>query len=195
MAAGRALINRVYRSEAVIVNRTDLVGPSAIDHIGDIVFRLATADDFDRLGELERYGRGSIHRTRVEKDKDWLFVACHGDRIVATVRYGRVVRDRLASRVVQLGPTQVWAADAFCLPEYRNQGISRHLLLFVWRFLASRGYTELFGAIRVTNTRSLRVFLHAGSKPLYYVSSVRILLWEHLRVSKDIPRKFSEGLK
>jgi GNAT superfamily N-acetyltransferase len=196
MPAILAIINRyLYRSRQCVVVGSRVAGPPADDRLGDVVFRLATSSDLEHLDELERYGRGSRQRTFVEEDNDWLFVACHGDRIVATARYSRVVRDELISRVVQLGQGQVWGADQFCLPEYRNQGISRLLALFANRYLASRGYTDVASSVLVTNTSSLRMTLHKGNKPLYYVSYSRMLFWERLRVSKSMPRRLWDALK
>jgi GNAT superfamily N-acetyltransferase len=196
MPAIRAIIIRyVYRSEQCVIFGDRLSGPPADDRVDDIVFRQATPSDLEHLDELERYGRGSRQRAFVEQENDWLFVACHGDRIVATARYGRVVRDEVISRVVHLEQGQVWGADQFCLPEYRNRGISRLLALFANRYLASRGYTDVASSVLVTNTSSLRMTLHKGNKPLYYVSYSRMLFWERLRVSKSMPRRLWDALK
>jgi GNAT superfamily N-acetyltransferase len=196
LAAGRALIDRfIYRSHRCIVTWNLLAGPPAPDRVGDVVFRLATPSDFDRLDELERYGRGSTHRTYVQQDNDWLFVGGHGDRIVATRRVTRVMRDSVVSRVLQLGPGQLWGADVFCLPEYRHRGIAPRLQQFGDRYLATLGYKERLGTIVVTNTPSLRMSRLSGKRPLYYVSYVRILFWERLRVSKDIPREYWDEVK
>lgn len=187
------MIDRAYRSHRCIVTHNLLGGPPAADHVGSVRFRPAGPADLDRLGELEPYGRGSVDRRYVEEDHDWLFVACDGDRIVATRRYGRVIRHELVSRVVQLGDGQVWSADIFCLPEYRNQSIARYLGLFAERVLASYGYTEMFGVISVTNTPSLRSVLRKGGRPVYYLSYFRFLFYERLGVSRDVPRRFVEG--
>jgi GNAT superfamily N-acetyltransferase len=197
VATGHAIIDRfVYHSQQYIVTYNPLAGPPAPDHIGDVFFRLARPSDLDHLEELEQYGRGATtHRAYVEEGNDWLFVACHGERIVATRRASRVIRDSVISRVIQLEPGQIWGADVFCLPEYRNQGIGRYLQLFGDRFLASLGYRERFGSIVVTNTPSLRASRGAGRQPLYYVSFLRILFWERLRVSKSMPRHYWDALK
>lgn len=186
----RAVAGRfIYRSHRYVITWTLLDGAPEPDHIGDVVLRLATPCDLGRLGEFERYGRGSIPLSYVERDKDWLFVACDGDRIVATRRLSVVVRDPVISRVVQLGPTQVWGADTFCLPDYRNRGIARHLQKFAERYLANLGYRERLGSIVATNTPSLRMSRASGSAFISYVSYVRILGWERVCVSKDIPRQ------
>jgi GNAT superfamily N-acetyltransferase len=195
VAALRAVIDRVYRSHRFLVLRTELAGPPAADHLGDIVFRVATPADLDHLDEFEQYGRGSRQRKYVEEDKDWLFVACHGDRIVMTRRYSPVLppaaRDGhgLVPRVVQLGPAQAWGADSFCLPEYRNRKIGRHMGFFADRFMASLGYTQLFSAIPAGNDVSIRMNLQIGRRPLYSVSYVRLLFWERLRVSREFPEQ------
>lgn len=178
----------MYHSRQYIVTYNLLEGAPGPDRTGDVVMRLATPSDLDRLGALEPYGRGATtHRPYVEHDSDWLFVACHRDRIVATRRVSRVIRDRLMSRVVQLGARQLWAADVFCLPEFRNRGIGRCLQLFGNRYLGRLGYTELFGAIAAENTASIRASLGAETRLLYFVAHLRILSWERLRVSKDPP--------
>ena len=171
--------------------RCALAGPPAADHVGDVVFRLATPADLDDLAEFERYGRGSAQRAYVEEDGDWLFVASHGQRIVATRRYSRAVPPyALMSRVIRLGRGQVWGADIFALPEYRNRHIARHLAIFGERWLASQGYTELFTSVSADNTASLRMSYEKGSRPFYHVTYFRLLLYERLRVSTEIPRRF-----
>jgi hypothetical protein len=199
MAAGRIMINRyVYRSHRFVVTRAVLAGPPAADHAGDIVFRLATSSDLDHLDDLERYGRGSTHRSHVKQDSDWLFVACHGDRIVATRRYSRALpsaaRDGhgLMSRVLQLERGQVWSADAFWLPEYRNQGLNAHFAIFTMRFLASLGYTAQYATITVDNIPSMRSSRRRGSELVYYVAHTRLLFWERLRVSREFPEQFRD---
>ena len=193
IATSRRLIDRfVYHSYRCVITYSPAGGPPAVDHVGEVTFRLATPSDLDRLEELERYGRGAIHRQHIEKDHDWLVVACDGDRIVATRRASRVIRDSVISRVITLGPDQFWGADIFCLPEYRNRGIGRHLQVFGDRYLASLGYRDRFGSIAVTNTASLRTSRAAGRQALYDVSFLRILFWERLRVSKRVPGHFCD---
>jgi len=193
-AAVRAVRRYIYRSHRFLVMRTVLAGPPVAAAVGDVVFRLATPSDLEGLEELERYGRASRHRRLVRDDNDWLFVACHGDRVVATRRYSRalppVSRDGhgLMSRLLELGHAHVWAADTFCLPEYRNQGIGRLLGLYAMRALAALGYTENFGTIAIGNGPSLRMARRQGSQPLYYVSYVRVLWYERLRVSRKLPK-------
>jgi GNAT superfamily N-acetyltransferase len=193
-AAVRRFVARyVYRTYRCVVTHSSLAGPPAVDHVGDVRFRIATPSDLDRLEEFERDGRGARHRAYVEGDRDWLFVACDGDRIVATRRVSRVIRDGILSRVIGLGPDQVWAADVYCLPEYRSRGIGRHLVVFVDRYLASLGYRDRFGSVDVTNTASLRMSRAAGRRAVYDVSFVRVLGWERLHVSKHVPRRFWEA--
>ena len=164
-------------------------------------FRAATLQDIDRLARCEFHGRASRHRKYVEEDDDYLFIAEHGQEIVATLRYSRrlpsVLRDGhgLVSKIMQLTPAQVWGADAFCLPEYRNNGISRQLLLFALRWLADRGYTEAFGTIATTNLPSLRMSLNVGSRIVCYVSYVRFLSYKRLRISRALPRRVEARLE
>jgi hypothetical protein len=185
--------HHVYRSHRFVVTRATLAGPPAASGVGEIVFRLATPSDLERLDELDRYGRGSRHRFYVEKDEDWLFVACHGERIVATRRYSRTLpgpsRDGhgLTSRVVRLEPDQVWAADTFCLPEYRGHRVAFLLGVFARRYLASLGYRQNLSSIAIDNTSSLRMQSRSGSERILYVSYLRILFYERLRVSREIP--------
>jgi hypothetical protein len=110
IGAIRTFIDRcVYRSYRCVITYSPAGGPPAVDHVADVKFRLATRSDLDRLDELDRYGRGAIHRQYVKRDDDWLVVACDGDRIVATRRASRVIRDSVISRVIKLGPDQFWA--------------------------------------------------------------------------------------
>lgn len=193
IAVVRAIINRyVYRSYQGVIFCTRLAGPPTEDHVGNVVFRLATTSDLDHLAELEHYGRGASLRAGVLEDNDWLFIACHGDRIVATRQYSRAVPPHgLLSRVIHLGPAQVYMADVFCLPEYRSQGIARRLALFGDRGMASSGYTESVAATAAGNIPSLRMSLRKGNgHPISYVSYVRLLFYERLVVSKDIPPQY-----
>lgn len=183
----RAVHGRCVSRSRFHITRCPMAGPPVDDGDGSVAFRLATPADRSGLEALERYGRGAGHLRHVAEDRDWLFLACDGDRIVATLRYGRVIRDPLAARLVQLGPTEVWTGDIFCVPEYRNRGIGRHLTRFVWRFLAARGYTHVRGAIDVGNVASLRMCLHAGCEVSCLVSYWRVLCYERLRISSASP--------
>jgi hypothetical protein len=196
VATARTLFRRyVYGAYHDVVVRTALAGPPVPDRVGDIVFRLATPADLDALGQLDRYGRGRVQRSHVEKDRDWLFVARHGDRIVATRRYSRnVPAHGVMSRVVRLQPGQVWSSDAFCLHEYRNQGLNRRFGHYTMRFLAALGYTEQIGSIAATNIASLRSSRRRGSRPLYYVSYVRCLFYTRLRMSTELPAELEARL-
>jgi GNAT superfamily N-acetyltransferase len=189
-----AIIRRfVYQSQRWLIVYSPAGGPPAADRVGDITYRVATYEDLDRLEELEQYGRGATHRRYVEKDNDWLFLACHGDRIVATRRGSRVIRDSVIARVIQLRPDQYWGADVFCLPEYRGRGIARHLQAFGDRYCASLGYKDRLGTIGATNTASINMNRATGTQPLYYVVHTRIFFWESLRVTKDIPTRVWGG--
>jgi GNAT superfamily N-acetyltransferase len=183
------LAARVYSFEHYIVTH-NVLASEASDHAGDVRFRLAGPSDLDRLTELNPYGRGKTDRKYVDEEGDWLFVAEHDDRIVATRRYGRVIRHPVVSRVVRLGGGQVWSADIFCVPEYRNQGIARYLGLFAETVLRSHGHTEVFGVMNIKNVASLRSVLRKGGRPVYYLSHLRLLSFERVGVSRTIPDRF-----
>jgi hypothetical protein len=185
---GTMLSRFVYGSQEFVVYRTRLDGSPAPDRAGDIVFRLATASDADHLQEFEPYGLGASQRAYAQYDHDWLFVASHGARIVATRRYSRQVpAGSLISRRLRLSSRQVWSADAFCLPAYRNQGLNRHFGRFTMRFLASQGYEEEFGVITASNVASLRSVLGRGSEFVYFVSYSRRLFYERFQFSDSLP--------
>jgi GNAT superfamily N-acetyltransferase len=183
----RALAERyVFRSYAAVVVATDISGPPITERLGDIVFRLATPDDLASLGELDRRGRGAALQEEIADSGDWLFVACHGQRIVAIRRCSRAVPEHsLISRVVELKAGQVWGADIYCVPEYRNRGIGGHLALFGERYLASLGYRQLFGVIAVGNAASIRMHSRVGKKPVCRVSYLRLLFYERLHISRE----------
>lgn len=196
------LVNRyIYRAFSFVVNRTELTGPPAADRVGDVVYRLATPADLQRLDQLEPYGRGARQRTFVEKEGDWLFVACRGDQIVGTRRYSRTLpsasRDGhgLMQRLLELKPTQVWSADAWLLPEYRQRGINQPFARFTMRFLASLGYTEQLAAVTLPNLPSLRSSARRGAERLCYVSYSRVLFFERLRISTELPQWLRAALE
>lgn len=196
----RSFIARyLYRSHGFVLTWIPLAGPPAPDHLGDITFRLATAADLERLEDFEAYGHGSRQRRYVEEDRDWLFVACRGERIVATRRYSRrlptAARDGhgLVPRVLELTPEQVWVAHAFLLPEYRNQGLNYHFGLFTMRYMTSLGYTESVGTIAPHNIVSLRTSRGRNARH-GFVSYTRLLFYERLRVSETLPRRLEEAL-
>ena len=193
----RALIKRyVYHRREFIVVRTELAGPPVPDRMGDIVFRPAVDSDLENLGELER-----STRRYVEQENDLLFVACRGHQIVATRRYAHAVptaaRDGhgLIPRILKLESDQIWTADAFLLPEYRNQGLNTRFGLFTMRFLASRGYREQIGTMNADNIAALRSSRHRGAEPIYYVSCIRLLFYKRLRVSEELPRSLAARLE
>ena len=74
------------------------------------------------------------------------------------------------------------------LEAYRNRGISRLLAVFANRWLVALGYTEVTFTVDAANIASIRMTLHKGCRALFSVSYVRILRWERLRVSKDVPQ-------
>jgi GNAT superfamily N-acetyltransferase len=197
MATIRTVMSRfVCDSYEGVVYRTRLAGPPAPDHFGDIVFRVATPSDLDHLAEFEQYGRGKYEHAYRNDRNNCLFVACHGDRIVAIRRYSRdLTPGGVTSRVLDLGLGQVCSADAFCLPEYRNQGVNRHFALFTMRFLASQGYTEELGVIDATNVPSLHSVLARGSEFVRFFSYSRILFYERLRISKEVAEQMMEKLR
>jgi GNAT superfamily N-acetyltransferase len=186
-AAARAFFARyVYRSSEQVIFRSGLAGPPAPDHLGEIRFRLATAADRPDIEALSRHGRP----VTIMEDGDWLFVAEHGDRIIATRVYNCAIPPHgLLSRVIDLKPGQVYMADLFIAPAYRNQSVGRHLALYADRFLAGRGYTEMFTAVATTNTPSIRLSLHKGSRPHCYVAYFRLLFHERLVVTADMPHR------
>src|SRR5262249_62147257 len=96
----------------------------------------------------------------------------------------------LISRVITLKHGQLWAADAFCLPEYRNRAIVRRLGLFAQAQLAREGYTEFVGAISVMNIPSLRMTLH-DSAFICRITYRRLLFNERLRISHEPIHEFT----
>jgi GNAT superfamily N-acetyltransferase len=196
LAASRAFRDRwIYRSYRCVITYSVAAGPPVPDQIGDVRFRPATPSDYEQLREFEGSGRGERARWYVDHENDSVVVACHGDRIVGFRRASRVIRDSVVSRVVKLEPGQFWGADVFCLPEYRSGGIGRHLKVFTDRYMASLGYKEHFGSIDVTNIASLRASRAAGREAAYYISYLKVLFWERLRVSKDVPDHVWKTLK
>jgi GNAT superfamily N-acetyltransferase len=172
-----------------VITRASLAGPPIAERLGEIVFRLATRADLARLTEFDRYDRhGVMARASVEEDHDWLFVACHAERIVAMRLVGRNVPPHgIMHKVVKLAPGQVWEKEMFCLPEYRGRGIACRLSLFSDRHLAGQGYTELLGVVAARNIASLRMHVHKGVEFVCYVSYSRLLIHERLRISREIP--------
>ena len=108
-------------------------------------------------------------------------------REVATRRCSREIRDAVVARAIQLGPRQVWIADIFCLPEYRSQAVSRHLILFADRELASEGYTDALAAVDADNAPSLRTSFRSGSEATRHVSYLRLFGYERLSIRTQLP--------
>jgi hypothetical protein len=189
----RAVFARyVYSSQRFLIVRNHLAGSPVPDHLDGIVFRPATPADLGNLREFDRYGRGQLQRVYVEKEHHWMFVACDGNRIVATRRCSATVpRHELMSRVVQLAPGEFWSSDSFCLPEYRNRGLNRLFGLFMARYMATRGYKTHLSAVAVTNLPSIRSSQRKGSRFVCHVSYVRLLWSEKVRVSKELPDAFA----
>ena len=189
----RAVFARcVYRSQEFLIVRNELAGAPVPDHLDGIVFRPATPADLQNLGEFDQYGRGTLQRRYVETDHHWMFVACDGDRIVATRRCSDTVpRHELLSRVVRLAPGEFWSSDSFCLPEYRNRGLNRHFGLYMARSMSTRGYRTHLSGVAVTNIPSLRSSRKKGSRVMYHVAYSRVLWHERIRVSKELPPAFA----
>jgi hypothetical protein len=189
-AAVRAIIGRyIHRSVEYLVLCSRTIDQDAPDRVGDVVFRLATPSDRESLQRFDRARRVTQHPS-LAPHREWCFLACDGDRIVATRRYTDTLPPQgLMSRVLRLTRGQLWAADVFCLPQYRNRGIARGLGLFAQRVLAAEGFTEFFGGITVANTASLRMTLH-DSEFVCHVRYVRCVFRERLRLSRELPASF-----
>ena len=195
VATLRRIRPHLYSSRKFVIIRKRLRDSVVSGHLGEIVFRRASAADLDRLDSLDAHGRGSAQRAFVEQRHDLLFVACHADRIIATRRCSREIRDPLVARVVRLGAGQIWVADVFCLPEYRNQAVVRHLILFADRELASEHYSEALAAVDADNIPSLRTSLRSGSEAACYVSSLRMLSYERMRLHTELPERLQARLR
>ena len=187
LASARVLSRRyIYGLTEFVIFRQALAKQPVDDRPGEIAFRLATPADLERLPPLGR--RGHMYRQQVGRDGDWLFVACDGDRILATRLISKALpRYGLLSKAVLLTPSQVWGTDLFCLPKYRGRGIARRLMRFTNQYLASLGYAECLYSVAPTNAVSLRLQLDLGAEPISYVSHRRLLLYGRLRVSREIP--------
>jgi GNAT superfamily N-acetyltransferase len=185
---GRFRVRFIYGSQDFIITRVALSGPPVHDKLGEVTLRLATPSDLPHLDELERYDRrASVIRGHVE-DGNWLFIACHGDRIVAArITSPAIPTHAITAKALRLGPEQAWDEDMFCVPDYRGKGIARHLSLFSDRYMASLGYTEAFASISTWNIPSLRMQLHKGSEFAYHVSYRRFLIYDRLSVSPHRP--------
>lgn len=184
----------VYRSLEHVIMCSRTIDQDAADHVGDVVLRLATPADAERLRRFDQ-AREAPHRPPLGVHREWCFIACDGDRIVASRRYmDELPSYRLVSRVVRLQPGQLWADDVYCLAEYRGRGIARSLGLFAQRVLATDGYRDFFGSISVTNAASLRMTLH-DSDFVCHLRYVRLLLYERLRVSTEIPPPLREAVR
>ena len=181
---------RVVRTQEVVIYRTVLAGPPAADASGGLRFCVAGPQHLDDLAAFERvrYGAHTRRRGHVNEDNDWLFLAWDGDRIVATRRYSRAfMPGEIWSRVLTLRASQVWSADAYCVPEYRNRGVNRQFGRFTMRYLAARGYTEEFGVIDASNAASLRSVVGRGSELVYFISYTRYFFYARLVVSANLP--------
>jgi GNAT superfamily N-acetyltransferase len=194
----RVLTRRcLYGSHEFLITRARLGGPAVDDRVGDIDFRPAGKADLARLGELDHFGRrGWMARAAVEEDGDWLFIACQTDRIVAMRLVAHDVPPHgVVRKVITLSPDQVWEKELFCLPEYRGRGIARHLSLYGDRCLAAQGYTELLGIISVDNTSSLRMHVRKGVDFACYASYRRLLTYERLQISPELPKELEAHMK
>jgi hypothetical protein len=98
------------------------------------------------------------------------------------------------ARLLELKPTQVWAADVWLLPEYRQRGINHPFAFYAMRSLASLGYTQYLASVTLPNLPSLRSTGRRGAKRLYYVSYTRLLFYERLRVSAELPSRLRAAL-
>jgi GNAT superfamily N-acetyltransferase len=185
---------RLYLTRRFVIIRKTLKCSPVSDHLGEVIFRRARPADLERLDALDAHGRGSTQQAYVNDSQDLLFVACHDDRIVATRRCSLEIRDPLVARAVTLGEAQIWVADIFCLPEYRSQGVGRHLILFADRELASLRYSEVLAAVDAGNVASLRASLRSGSALSSYVTYVRFLFYERLRIYNEVPMQLQARL-
>jgi hypothetical protein len=117
--AWRRVRQRLFATRKFVVIRKKLEVFPVPDRLGEVVFRQASATDLERLDDLEAHGRGSTQRAHVRERHDMLFVACHGDRILATRRCGLEVRTRWRPGSCSSGPGRSgWPTSSVC----RNTG-------------------------------------------------------------------------
>jgi hypothetical protein len=177
----------IYCSVDQVVLSSSRIDQRAVDGVDEIRFRLGGPSDFYCLQEFDR-SRGVTPRPHSGSGKVWRFLACDHENIVATRWYtDELPPYSLISRALTLKQGQLWAGDAFCLPEYRSRGIVRRLGLFAQAHLALQGYSEFVGAISVRNTPSLRMTLH-DSTFICQITYRRLLFREALRISNTLPR-------
>jgi GNAT superfamily N-acetyltransferase len=186
-ALHRAVARFVYGSQDFIITRVALDGPPVPDRVGEVTLRLATPHD-PQLDGLDALGRRSAVLRGHVQDGDWLFIACHGERVVAArVMMRAAPTHSITAKVLKFGPGQTWDEDIFCVRDFRGKGIARHLSLFSDRYLGRLGYTETFASIGTENIPSLHMQVHKGSQFAYHVSYRRLLFYTRLRVSRQIP--------
>jgi GNAT superfamily N-acetyltransferase len=171
-----------------IITRADLHGPAVAGRIEEVALRRATLADAPRLEEIAHgTRRASVLREHIAGG-DWLFIACHGDRIVAARLMTRTVPESdLAAKALTLQPHEVWDDDMFCLSEWRGRGIARHLSLYSDRYMGGLGYSATFARISTSNVASLRMQRHKGSEFVCHVSYRRFLFYGRVRVACESP--------
>jgi GNAT superfamily N-acetyltransferase len=181
----RFVFGYVAGSQRWVLFYNDLDGPSVPAAHGEIMVRPYDPGDAELLAAFEPYIRRSQFLARIEEGC-FVHLALHGVRPVGY----RIVSTRgprgPLSRVVRLGPDEVWVVDLYCVPEYRGRGIGIWLGLTMDRHLAATGYRGMYSTNLLNNPAAIRASLKQGDQFRAVVTYRRVLFRKTLIVSTDI---------
>jgi GNAT superfamily N-acetyltransferase len=181
----RFVFGYVAGSERWVLFYNSLDGPPAPAAHGEITFRPYDPGDAESLAAFEPY----IRRSRLLV---WIAYGCfvhlalHGERPVGYRIVSPLGPLGPLSRVVRLGPDELWSVDLYCVPEYRGRGIGVWLPLSMDRHLAAAGYRGMYSATRLDNHAAIRATLKQGDEFRGVVTYRRLLFRRTLIVSTDI---------
>jgi GNAT superfamily N-acetyltransferase len=181
----RLVFGYVAGSERWVLFYNDLDGPPAPARHGEITFRPYDSGDAESLAVFEPRISRSRFMAWIE-DGCFAHLALHGARPVAY----RLVSTRgprgPLSRVVRLGPDEVWVVDLYCVPEYRRRGIGVWLSLNMDRSLAAAGYRGMYSSNLLRAPAAIRTTFKQGDQFRALVTYRRRLFRQTLTVSTDI---------
>lgn len=132
-------------------DRVALWLPVSVEADG-LEYRLARADDLDRLHHLTRQEPATM---RAWHDHGWFFFLALDAGVPIGYRCLGPAVEGWAGRHLTLRADQLFIADLFVTPAYRRRGIPRRLCIAMAPILAARGVRGLIGVQRSDNHESI----------------------------------------
>jgi len=146
---------------------------------------MVTEATIDNLNKLKEKNPNIPRFRKFLENHEIVIVAIINEKIVG---HGIFVKDipKKFKGFINLRPGELWVADAYSLPEYRNKGIYSRIFSYTVFQARKRGNTKLFCDILANNLHSIEIHTKKfGGKRLFSYFYIKILFYEHTWIQKE----------